>query len=199
MCANVVFASAPPLLCPWAPAGDAPRLGSQGVLSTLASGWPQGQPAVATPNFSLNAAGASSRLRLSEDPIQRKPGRNNLVQEMATQCEIHPCSEAERKMGWGEGKALLCCNSFLSISLAGSRASPKPSAHVCVALHLWGRRPTRPCKAHAVACARCGKESNFTSHMCQCMCWTPAGCRETHAARDISTYCVLMHTPSANV
>lgn len=204
MCADVFFASAPPPVslgsidvrrC----TGDPPRLRSQGVLSIVASCWHQGQPAAATADFSSNAAGASSMLRLSEDQIQRKPGRNNLVQESETQCAIHPCSEAERRTGQGEGKALPCCSSFLSILLARSRASPKPSAHIYVAPHLWGRRPTHPCKVHAAACARCGKESNFTSRMCQCMRWMPAGHRETHAPRDISTYCVLMHTPSANL
>lgn len=148
---------------------------------------------MATADFSSDTAGASAMLRLSEDQILRKPGRNNLVQETATQCEIHPCSEAQRKMGM-----LLCCSFFLSILLARRRASPKPSAHVGVALHLWGRRLAHPCTAHAAAHARCGKESNFTSRMCQCMCWTPAGRGERHAPRDISTYCESMHTPSAN-
>lgn len=43
-----------------------------------------GQPALPTVAFLPKAAGASSVLRLSEDQIQRKPGSNKLVQEVAT-------------------------------------------------------------------------------------------------------------------
>lgn len=86
MCSNVFFASAPgvPGLQQRAQAHKhTPRV-LHGVLSILASCWPQGQPAPAAAVFLSKAAGASSVLRLSEDQIQRKTGSNKLVQEVAT-------------------------------------------------------------------------------------------------------------------
>lgn len=49
--------------------GSTPRVCSQGVLTTVASHWPQGQPNAATVDFLLNEAGARSMLRLPEDQV----------------------------------------------------------------------------------------------------------------------------------
>lgn len=49
--------------------GNTPLVCCQGVLTTVASHWPQGQPNVATVDFVSNAAGARSMLTLSEDQI----------------------------------------------------------------------------------------------------------------------------------
>lgn len=172
MCANVFFASAPAPVPQRSTGvrrrtGDTPRPRSQGVLGIVASCWPRGQPTEATADFSWNAAGASSALGLSEDQTQRKPGRNNLVQEMATQCEVHPCSEAERKMVRGQGRRqsplvlqllpfhlagtqqsrpqTLCSRLCSSAPALGKEArTPLRSAGCCALLLRRGEQPHKP-------------------------------------------------------
>lgn len=171
MCANVFFAPHPPTPPPMSldsssvrrRTGDTPRVCSHGVLSIVASCWPQGQPIAATADFSSNAAGASSMLRLSEDQIQRKPGKNNLVQERATQCEIHPCSEAEEN-GEGERQSpsllqllpfhlastqqsqpqTLCSRMCSSAPLGKEVCTPMQSACCCVCMLWQGEQLRKP-------------------------------------------------------
>lgn len=121
----------------------------------MAPCWPQGQPAAATAGISWNTAGASSVLRLSEDQIQRKPERNNLVQDTATQCKIHPCSEAERKTEGGKARPFCAAAPFFPSCWHTADPASDP---LCSSVPLR-RQLAHPCEAHAAAARRAASQA----------------------------------------
>lgn len=133
MCSNVFFASGPtpvslaPVVC----TGTATHpgvlpLSAEHPGCLLASG----QPALPTVAFLPKAAGASSVLRSrgNQEAI-------NLFRRWQHNCEIQPCSEAERQSH--------SVPQLIAVHLDGC-------SWLC-RLHLWGGRLAQPCRALAAA------------------------------------------------
>lgn len=105
----------PPLPCPWAPAacaGAQPRIKgcSHGVLSILDSCWPRGQPAQHSGSLRIRSRGNQEEI--------------NLFSRWQLNCEMHPCSQAERKTVRGKGEPF--CGLLLCILLGALAVQAAP-------------------------------------------------------------------------
>lgn len=171
--------------------GDTPRLCSQGL-----GGSPLPRLLIAQ-RLQQELAQCSGSLRTgsrgnrNEIILSKGRQRNVKFSPRASLLSVGIMLMTTKNRAGGEARPFHAAAPFLTPCWRAAEPAPASLAHSGAALHS--------CEACAAVRARCGEESNFPCRMCQCMCGTPAGRRETHAPRDIGTQRVLMHTPSASV